>query len=140
MSHQSLDLPSLLRHKGYRMTMQRQLVLDAVCEAGGNATPEQVYEIVRRSSAAVNRTTVYRTLSLLQSLNLVNATTSQGGHYCYEISDAQPHHHLICRDCGTNLEIPGDLARPFFEEVLKEYEFQVDAGHLTLHGYCLDCS
>ena len=57
MSHESVNLAALLRREGYRMTMQRQVVLDAVCEAGGHATPDQIYEIVQRSSEAINRTT-----------------------------------------------------------------------------------
>ena len=140
MSHESINLAALLRHEGYRMTMQRQLVLDALCEAGGHATPEQVYEIVRRSSEAVNRTTVYRTLSLLQDLKVINATASNGGHLSYEISGPIPHHHLICRSCGSDTEIPHDLIVPFLEQVNLEYGFLVDTTHMSLQGYCEPCA
>ena len=139
MSHQSMDLAGLLRREGYRMTLQRQLVLDAVCEAGGHAAPEQIYEIVQRSSDAINRTTVYRTLALLQDLKVVNAITTDGGHQKYEISGPQPHHHLICRNCGENIEIPHRLLLPFLDQVHEKYGFIVDTAHLSLQGQCRSC-
>ena len=46
MSHQKIDLADLLHQKGYRMTAQRQMVLDAVCEADGHATPEEIWDLV----------------------------------------------------------------------------------------------
>lgn len=139
MSHDSLNLADLLRREGYRMTMQRQLVLDAVCEAGGHAAPEQIYEIVRRSSEAVNRTTVYRTLRLLQELKVIDAIYSNGGHLRYEISGPQPHHHLMCRRCGADVEFSHELFVPFLERINEAHGFIVDATHLTLHGKCEAC-
>jgi Fur family ferric uptake transcriptional regulator len=121
------------------MTMQRQLVLDAVCEAGGHAAPEQIYEIVRRSSEAVNRTTVYRTLRLLQELKVIDAVFSNGGHLRYEIAGPQPHHHLICKRCGADVEFSHELFVPFSERINEAYGFIVDATHLTLQGKCHAC-
>src|SRR5262249_30869846 len=55
------DWRELLREKGYRLTPQRELVLAAVTELE-HATPEEVCARVQRTSAAVNISTVYRTL------------------------------------------------------------------------------
>jgi len=139
MSHESLNLAALLKGEGYRMTMQRQLVLDAVCEAGGHASPEQIYEIVRRSTDAVNRTTVYRTLSLLQELRVIDAIPSNGGHLRYEVSGPRAHHHLICRRCGEDFEISHDLFEPFLERISERYGFVIDMTHLSLQGFCESC-
>jgi Fur family ferric uptake transcriptional regulator len=139
MSHEALNLAALLRREGYKMTLQRQMVLDAVCEAGGHATPEQIYEIVSRSSEAVNRTTVYRTLRLLQDLRLINAASSVEGHLRYEMSKPQPHHHLVCRDCGTDIELSHDLFVPLLDQINEAHDFDVETTHLTLHGRCSDC-
>jgi Fur family ferric uptake transcriptional regulator len=53
-----------LRARGYRLTPQRQLVLEAVGKLG-HATPEEIAADVRQTAAAVNISTVYRTLELL---------------------------------------------------------------------------
>lgn len=61
---------STLRAKGYRLTPQRELVLGAV-ERLGHATPDEILTAVRVESQAVNISTVYRTLELLEELGLV---------------------------------------------------------------------
>src|SRR5262245_13361962 len=112
MSHQNLDLGTLLHAKGYRLTAQRQLILDAVCEVGGHATPDEITERVQIHSPAINRTTVYRTLEFLCDIGLVTSTTIHGGHLAYELASGEQHHHLICRQCGEEKTIPHKLVAP----------------------------
>ncbi|HET6653175.1 MAG TPA: transcriptional repressor, partial [Nocardioides sp.] len=70
MPHDDLDQPpeqwqKELRSRGYRLTPQRELVLRAVDHLG-HATPDEILAEVRKESAAVNVSTVYRTLELLE--------------------------------------------------------------------------
>ena len=62
-----------LRARGYRLTPQRQLVLEAVADLG-HATPEDIVTAVRRTASGINISTVYRTLELLEELGLVTHT------------------------------------------------------------------
>src|ERR687897_723206 len=64
---ETLDWQQLLRDKGYRLTPQRELVLSAV-DRLGHATPDEILAAVREQSSAVNVSTVYRTLELLEEL------------------------------------------------------------------------
>jgi Fur family ferric uptake transcriptional regulator len=139
MSHQELDLASTLHHQGHRMTAQRQMVLDAVCEIGGHARPEQVYELVQQKSPAVHRATVYRTLKLLCELGLVTDTLTAEGYLVYEIAGGQPHHHLVCRCCGADVEFSDEAYRAFVEALQSNTGFQVEATHITLSGVCPAC-
>ena len=139
MSHHSVDLESLLHDQGYRITPQRQLVLDAVCEIGDHARPEEVYESVQARAPAVNRVTVYRTLKLLCRLGLITDTISTEGHVVYEIAGEQPHHHLVCRQCGTDIEFSNQSYGKFIEELQSRHNFVIETTHLTLSGLCLNC-
>jgi Fe2+ or Zn2+ uptake regulation protein len=139
MSHQELDLAATLHHQGHRMTPQRQMVLDAVCAIGDHARPEQIYELVRQKSPAVHRATVYRTLKLLCELGLVTDTTTAEGHMVYEIAGAQPHHHLVCRCCGADLEFPDEDYRAFVGKLEEKSGFRIEATHITLSGLCPEC-
>lgn len=67
----STDWKSDLRQRGYRLTPQRQLVLEAV-DALEHATPDDILCEVRRTASGVNISTVYRTLELLEELGLVS--------------------------------------------------------------------
>ena len=121
------------------MTPQRQLVLDALCEADGHATPEQVFELVQRRSEAVNRATIYRTLKFLQQRGVIMVTTLPDGHLQYELGGSQPHHHLVCTGCGDDIEIADDAYAHFIDGLEEVYGFQVEATHLTLQGRCPSC-
>src|SRR3972149_11937734 len=100
MSHQRWDYAALMRERGFRVTPQRQLILDAIGGGGGHTTPEEVYERVRAKSPAVNRATVYRTLDFLCELRLVVAADVGNRRMGYKIAGDTPHHHLICRTRG----------------------------------------
>ena len=139
MSHQELDLATTLHHQGHRMTPQRQMVLDAVCEIGDHARPEQIYELVRQKSPAVHRATVYRTLKLLCELGLVTDTVAANGHLVYEIAGEQPHHHLICRHCGNDVEFLDEDYRAFLEALQDNTGFRIETTHITLSGLCPAC-
>ena len=87
-----------LRSRGYRLTAQRQLVLEAVGELG-HATPEEISAAVRRTASGVNISTVYRTLELLEGIGLVRHTHLGHGAPTYSVSGNDDHVHLVCRDC-----------------------------------------
>ena len=56
-----------LRAQGYRITPQRQFVLEAVTRLG-HGTPEEILAEVQRQAAGVNLSTVYRTLDVLEEM------------------------------------------------------------------------
>ena len=64
------SLQTTLRSLGMRLTPQRQLVLEAVTTLR-HGTPDEIGAEVRRTAGAVNISTVYRTLELLEELGLV---------------------------------------------------------------------
>ena len=71
MSHNTIDYVQQIRERGYRMTPQRQIVLDTVCAHGGHATASQIYDSVNDQQPAINRATVYRILDFFCELQLV---------------------------------------------------------------------
>ena len=102
---QATALRRTLHERGLRMTPQRQLVLDAV-RALGHATPEQVCTQVQREAPAVNITTVYRSLDLLERLGLVRHTHLGHGAPNYSVHEHE-HVHLVCHGCGDRHRGPG---------------------------------
>lgn len=57
MSHNELDFDNLIHKRGFRVTPQRQLILEAVCAGGGHNTPEEIYARVQSKSSAINQAT-----------------------------------------------------------------------------------
>ena len=119
------------------MTPQRQLVLDAV-EHLGHATPEQICSNVQRLAPAVNITTVYRTLDLLERIGVVRHTHLGHGAPNYSVREHE-HVHLVCHLCGKLEEVPTGLLDELAGRLLAEYRFRLDATHVALSGSCADC-
>lgn len=127
-----------LHERGLRMTPQRQLVLDAVRELG-HATPEQVCAQVQRVAPAVNITTVYRTLDLLERLSLVRHTHLGHGAPSYSAHEHE-HVHLVCHGCGTVREVPREVMTELAGSLADGFGFELDVAHVALSGRCRDCT
>lgn len=128
-----------LRAQGYRLTPQRQLVLEAVATLG-HATPEDIHGEVRKTAAAVNISTVYRTLELLESIGLVTHTHLAHGAPTYHVASDHDHVHLVCRECGAVAESAPTLISGLVDELAKTEGFEVDVAHFAIFGRCRDCS
>ncbi|MGH3793591.1 MAG: Fur family transcriptional regulator [Pseudonocardiaceae bacterium] len=126
-----------LHDRGMRMTPQRQLVLDAVRELQ-HATPERICGHVQRSAPAVNITTIYRTLDLLEGLGLVRHTHLGHGAPSYS-TEPHEHVHLVCHQCGELSEVPTDELTELAGRLRSHFGFALDPSHLALSGRCASC-
>jgi Fur family transcriptional regulator, ferric uptake regulator len=138
MAQPAADFAARLHSQGYRLTPQRQLILEAVRQAGDHVTPEDVYQRVHLRDPAISRATIYRTLDFLCELRLIHALY-WGGQMYYEVAGEEPHHHLICRTCGAVDQIDHMLLDDLFQAVEKKHCFTIDMDHVTLFGLCRQC-
>ncbi|QWC83896.1 transcriptional repressor [Nocardioidaceae bacterium] len=135
------DWRTRLRATGRRLTPQRELVLRAVDELR-HATPDEVLAHVRRDSASLNISTVYRTLELLESLGLVrhaHLTDRAPTYHAIDLSGRHEHFHLVCRGCGDVISVDAEEIEDLATRLREERGFRVDTGHLTVFGWCGDC-
>jgi Fur family ferric uptake transcriptional regulator len=133
------DWRETLRERGYRLTPQRELILNAV-DTLGHATPDEVLAEVRTHSDAVNVSTVYRTLEVLEELGLVrHAHLSDRAPTYHSVRDHE-HFHLVCRNCHQVISVEPDVIKPLVTRLDADFSFSVDVGHLTVFGTCQDCS
>lgn len=133
-----LDIEGRIRELGFRVTPQRQLILEAISEAGEHATFEDIFSRVREKSSAVSQATVYRTLELFSKHNLIHANEISG-QKVYELASDHPHHHLICQRCKNDQKIDGRLVPDLINGIDQDYHFLVQSEHLILSGLCEYC-
>jgi Fur family ferric uptake transcriptional regulator len=131
-------LHSKLRGSGYRLTPQRELILAAV-DTLGHATPDEVLAEVRLHSSAVNASTVYRTLEVLEELGLVrHAHLSDRAPTYHSVTDHE-HFHIVCRNCRKVVSVDPRMLDDLAAGLRSKHGFVVDVGHLTVFGHCEDC-
>lgn len=132
------DWRARLRDRGYRLTPQRELILEAV-NTLGHATPDEVLAEVRRHSAAVNSSTIYRTLEVLEELGLVRHAHLSDRAPTYHSVTGHEHFHLVCRNCRRVVSVDPSVAAPLLDRLSADFAFEADVGHLTIFGRCTTC-
>ena len=128
-----------LREQGYRLTPQRNLIWEVLRDARRHMTAEEVAAAVRGTLPDVNVSTVYRTLELLVSLDLVVETRLEGSACYYEVSPEPTHHHFVCTQCGAVGHFGDELLAPVHEELTARQTFAVSQIQVTAFGVCDDC-
>jgi Fur family ferric uptake transcriptional regulator len=132
------DWNDVLRDYGFRITPQRQLVLEAV-NSLGHATPEELLTEVQKTAAAVNLSTIYRTLEVLEQVGLVTHAHIGHGAPTYHSVDDEAHIHLVCDVCQNVTSIPANSAEVFVQLLREQVGFETDVAHVSVHGQCATC-
>jgi Fe2+ or Zn2+ uptake regulation protein len=128
------DVVSLLRDSGKRITPERKLLL-RIIENNAHLDAEQIYRIAQKERPQIGLATVYRTLTLLKTLDVIH-TTDLGENHCHYEVRFDDHIHLICSVCGLVTDIPVPSA--LYKAAGKE-GFSVQHTHFEIFGICQSC-
>lgn len=129
-----------LRQRGGRLTPQREMVLQVLHSLPGHATAEEVYARVSALSAAVDLSTVYRTLELLEELRLVASFDLGDGQRRYALlSVHRAHDHLRCQRCGQLITLEAQELQPLLDRLAQAHGFKAQVDHWVIPGLCADC-
>jgi Fur family ferric uptake transcriptional regulator len=130
-----------LRDRGLRLTPQREMILSVMHDVEGLATADEIYVQVQGLTSAVDISTVYRTLDLLQELDIVACVDPGDGQHLYELLGVHgPHIHLVCQSCGKVMGIEIAEAQPLAQRLRAEHGFVADLDHLSVPGLCQACA
>jgi Fe2+ or Zn2+ uptake regulation protein len=139
MSHHTWNYQRTLRAEGYRVTPQREAIMDIVCESGGRLSARELLERAEAYGVTMDAATVYRNLRFLTERKLLRAVEHED-RTCYELAGPHAsHHHLVCHVCGAEVEIPETATDAFYRHILDEHGFAVEEDHLVLRGVCARC-
>ena len=138
------DLKNRLAAKNYKMTPQRQTVLQLFLEhPESHLSAEDVYDLLRDKKMEIGLATVYRSLELLSKLGMLEQMDFGDGCNRYEIAANNPHehhhHHLICLECGKVMEFSDDLLDSLEQDIEKKSGFKVVNHQVKFLGYCKEC-
>jgi Fur family transcriptional regulator, ferric uptake regulator len=133
------DAAAILRESGHKLTPQRLMVVAALRRAEGHVTAAEVLDQVQQVYPYVDISTVYRTMSVLKELHLVTETNMGAGELAYEWSSGDPHHHLICRRCGSVQQLDNAALTRLATSLQSEHGFRADIDHIAIFGVCRAC-
>lgn len=127
-----------LKAKGLKLTPQRRLILDIIHDTQAHLTAEEILDYVQSRAPGVNKSTVYRTLELLEELGCVYKSELDN-RFIYHHAEEGHHHHLVCQSCGKSIECTEDLFLPIESTINDRYGFKADLRHVVVSGFCMDC-
>jgi len=132
-----------LKNNKYKLTVQRQAILDLFAEnSSKHLNAEEISKFLLEKDINIGTSTVYRTLSLLEKLKLITKIYLNDGCTRYQIVDPSvkhEHYHLICESCGNVFDIKDDLLDILEKKAYIHYGFSVTNHSVKLFGICKRC-
>ncbi|MEU7139230.1 Fur family transcriptional regulator [Nocardia sp. NPDC046473] len=132
------DAQAQLRAAGLRVTAPRIAVLDAVA-ADPHSDADRVAATVRRSLGAVSTQAVYDVLRACVNAGLLRRIEPAGSAALYETRAGDNHHHLVCRSCGTVVDIDCVVGSAPCLAPGDDHGFAIDEAEVVFWGLCPTC-
>ena len=130
---------TVIRNSGSRITVDRRAVVEALDHSSDHVTAEQLAEAVWVEHPDINLATIYRTLELLERLEIAFHVHLGHGPSRWHLA-GDVHHHLVCESCDRVEEIPDSTFDPLRKRLRAETGFVIDPHHFSLSGLCEDCA
>ena len=122
-----------------RNTVQKALVLEAVCSLRNHPTSADVYEAVRERYPNISRATVYRNLNALAARGDVLRVEVPNGADRFDFNNT-PHYHALCRMCGRVFDIDMPYQHDLEGKVEDAHGFAIERHHIIFEGICASCA
>ncbi|MCG5432556.1 transcriptional repressor [Mycobacterium sp. MYCO198283] len=126
---------------GVRATRQRAAITALLETVEGFRSAQELHDELRRRGDEIGLTTVYRTLQAMSAAGHVDTLRTDSGEAMYRrCSSAQHHHHLVCRACGSTVEVQGRAVESWAESVAHAHGYSEVTHTIEIFGTCGDCA
>lgn len=118
---------------GLKMTGQRKTILQVLDSADDHPSVESLYERAKDLDGSISMATVYRTLNMLDELNIVIRHEFKENFSRYEVNEGH-HHHLVDLETGDVIEFQNEELEKLKERIALELGFELIDHRLELYG------
>ncbi|AFM18086.1 Fe2+/Zn2+ uptake regulation protein [Mycolicibacterium chubuense NBB4] len=123
-----------------RSTRQRAAITALLENLDDFRSAQELHDELRRRGEGIGLTTVYRTLQQMATAGVVDTLRTDTGESVYRLCSGHHHHHLVCRACGSTVEIGGRQVESWAAEVAREHGFSDVSHTIEIFGICSKCA
>lgn len=127
-----------MKEKGLRITPQRYSVYANLLSRCDHPTVEEILKDINHELPIASKASVYSALTVLREVGLIREILLQEGITRYD-AKIEPHHHFLCQDCGSILDLDWNLFKNLPLNNLPQ-GIQGDSYEITVKGMCNNCS
>ena len=131
---------SYLTRNHLKRSEQREAILDTFLRSERHLSVDDLLQLVHKKRPDIGRTTVYRTLKLLQAAGLAQELVLQGETRFEREYKREHHDHFICKSCGEIFEFSNAEIERIQDELAADIGFVIDGHRHQIFGFCRDCA
>lgn len=127
------ELEQRCAQAGLKMTGPRKIILKVLEEATDHPSVETVYERAKAIDPSISIATVYRTLNMLDEMDIVTRREFNESFSRYD-TNMEHHHHLIDLESGKVIEFQNQKLEELKEQIAAELGYDLIDHRLELYG------
>ncbi|MFZ0299381.1 MAG: Fur family transcriptional regulator [Candidatus Sulfotelmatobacter sp.] len=131
-----------LETRRVRITEQRRLIVGIIQDSPRHLDAATLLEMARKQDPTIDRSTVYRTISMLKDRGLIDELDLmhiEGEKHYYEVKTNRDHCHMACFRCGAIMEYTSSAFEKLKEDIAAQSGFQIRVVRLEVGGFCKKC-
>lgn len=122
-----------------RSTRQRAALAALLENLDDFRSAQELHDELRKRGEGVGLTTVYRTLQQMAAAGAVDTLRTDTGESVYRLCSQHHHHHLVCRQCGSTVEISGGEVETWAADIARKHGFSDVTHTIEIFGVCDRC-
>lgn len=117
---------------------QRDAIINYLMPRTDHPTAESIYNAVKMDFPNVSLGTVYRNLTLLSELGIIQKISCGDSSEHFD-GNPSPHNHFICKECGNVYDL--EMENIDFINVLaaKDFDGEIQGHNTFFYGKCSKC-
>lgn len=130
------EVMNALKENGYKATEQRKAIVEAIFSQNDYVSAKDILNQVQQQYPGLSFDTIYRNLSILLELDLVEEAQFEGEARFRRTCTQGHHHHLVCTRCGKVIMLPNcpmDLLQGIAGN------FKITGHKFEIYGLCETC-
>ena len=122
-----------------RSTRQRAAISTLLETLDEFRSAQELHDELRHRGENIGLTTVYRTLQSMAAAGMVDTLRTDTGESVYRRCSDHHHHHLVCRSCGSTIEVGDHEVEAWADGVATKHGFSDVTHTIEIFGTCSVC-